>query len=878
MKEVDMKKTDIYAGLESSEKKRELDLLQLEKEANEKYLKDMKLQEQLDANEKIKKANEKAAKDKAIEERNKRLEEEKNRIKDEKEERERIKKQREKAVKNFNNLSIDEALLLLNDGGGEDIDNIFKNIVREAFDKYCNDKAIRDGMNKLPHTYDSILTDEELGMGDDMFPLIFGEMTQYEMPFLFYLLGNEGSDDPKLTGSTIADNFLIDNQAVSDIIWRRMENKESHPDNLHSYEKLLILNEVKEAFEAAKRYKDKGNDEAAAKELDKLFSKLQYKTFYAEKRNDELKVIVPAEDYTFDNFRIKDWLKAHPAKEGVEYNDDDLEYQLKFINSIAADVCAEHNVSINIYNEYEHNVPSGNDRKRYVLREIRAAYAVHANYNVSNEYDLVTYNNDMAFLADYEQGDFRRMCRENPHIKVLLDMIAAGPLVGSGMGEKQYDRYKEMMADEEIAPALSRYMRLTHSVVELVRINYKRQQYEREGWTPEKEKEFYNAYLEITRYITNDIETIKNSNLDKLNRHSKGNFAEYFKEDAVNNVQKISSIITGEMAALARGWNPSDTFLFSMVDAVYRKAYAKYKEHKNDDRIIEMSEECFGILTKLQSATSAVEKRDILDSFEAFSRKYADQKDIFEPLEQNILSYDRTKDKFEKEYRESVLKELKAGMKNKANLAQEMVKMQKIALKREETFHDEIFKEFVNSLSKDEQKELQKELYKQRLVEMSNRGDEAYKDQEEVFKRKEMGDLRFDQNIYNNVFSQIGLIRAKNDGVAAADRLFDAFDDKLSENDKKKVFEKHKEEVLDRDYYKQECFEAAEKMDGNLKDYGFKLVAAPEGGYNVEYTKPLLEIRKDVYQKLDSQVEDLEMQLTKFKLQAKKFLEEPKKH
>jgi hypothetical protein len=210
-----------------------------------------------------------------------------------------------------------------------------------------------------------------------MFPLVFGELAQVEMPFLAYLLGNEGSDDPKECGDRIVENFVLDNQAVSDLVYRRME-KVLSPEEYYAYEKIYVLNEISDTFNNAKKLKNKGKDKEAKEELDKLFSKLQYKCFYAEKVDDRIKVVVPAEDYNYDNYRVKEFLKNHPEKTDRKYNDDDLEYQLRFVKSIAAYPCSEQNVKREVFDGYDKTIPSGNDRKRYVLREIRAAFEVEA--------------------------------------------------------------------------------------------------------------------------------------------------------------------------------------------------------------------------------------------------------------------------------------------------------------------------------------------------------------------------------------------------------------------------------------------------------------------------------------------------------------------
>lgn len=907
MKEFEVKD---YYGVGAADKigkndyMREMVRLEEEKKARDKYEADEVRKADIAERERLNKEREKAARDKQLEERKARVEAEKQQIKDEEKERERIKQQRQKAINNFDNLETEELVLLLNDE--DDVQIFFEKMFTENYQKFKEKNgSIRDSFEKLPKLDTNNLKEEDLQKADHLFRILFGDLAEIELPYLYALNNGQVPEDNELKDNLIVSNFTFGVRSVEDSIKERFKDKNIDDKTFARAAKLFVLNIIKNSYsqietrtesdvddareedpEKYKNNKDAIYKQAEEKNLKNSVSKIQYKCFVAEKdMNGKLDIIRPAKDFDKDSIKRKFWLRDNPETEGRKFTQEDLAFQLETVKGFGSLISSEQKLSDAVFNKNtkQQRIPSSLNRKKYELREFRSAFMRQADSCDLEHSRLKTFNEDMAFLCDPEAGDFRKLLREKPHIADLIELVQNGPLLHAKENKTQAQIYDELMTGDE--NTMLQYVYLTHSIVQLVRAEYKRQEYDRTGWDKDKEQEFKDMYWKAIDNMSYRIDKLSTANLQSINRYSGKDMRYILREQDGSHLKDSVNIITYEMGALARGWNPNDTFMFAMVGAIISKARTlrqNTKDNKEKENYNQIADELYKINVDLDKADTSIKKRDVLERFDAFVRKNVKNTELLAPLNNQQLEYDRVRTKFDEEYKQSVINDLKKIEYNTVKLAGEMIKMQKLALEREENFHDEIFKEYINTLDQQKQADLQKALYTERLEQMVVRGRRARKESDNIFEKKELASLRFNKFVYDNMYSQIGAILSKSDEVEAVDRLMTSFAKPIDKKVKDTIYNAKVDEmsksahrtyngelVHDSDYYN---FLSAERMDKPKTDLGITLVTAPDGGFNIKYDKEVSEIRKDVFQRGEAQIEDLSIELAKLRTTANQFL------
>ena len=875
---------DLKGLINSAEYEREMNRLKAEKAAKEKYEADEIIKADLAEKEKLNKAREEESRQKQLAERQARIDAEKQAIKDEEAERKRLQEKRDELAGQFGSLEVEQMVDLLNDG--DDMQPFFEEMVKDAFIDYQNGK-LKEEFDKIKSFDNKGNTEETLKQADILFRVVFSDLSRLEKPYLVMLKNGDVPTDPQEMDDMIISNFIVNDMNTDERIRDALKGKELTERQLRQYEKLYILDKIKDVFTKVEVKIDDINDEMKKDDpkynetlekgkeeaFSKAFDNLKYRTFTTVKTpDDKIQVIRPADDFLKKNLARKRWLAARPEKPGVVYNHEDLAFQLDFAKGVGDLLCEEYGIPKTVFDKDNKNrIPSSLNRKKYELREIRSVFGRKAmETNIS---ELKTFNEDMAFLCDYEAGDFRKLLRERPHIAKLIDIIKEGPLLHTSDDSKQEEIYENM---RKLDPDLVRqYLSFCHHVTMLVKVEYDRQKNELEGWTEEKEKKFTDDYAKAVDWLTNYTDKITNGNISYLDAYSANNkMRQLIKPANGYGMTDAARIIQYEVGALARGWNPRDTFIFAVIGAMQQHARTVYANDRNNKKYEAISNELYKLNWDLYDAKTAIQKRDVIERFDAFVRRNADDKELLAPLSNSQLQYDRTRGAFDADYKNAVIADLKKLENDPAKLAKSMIEMQKIALQREEDFHDEIFKEFITGLTPKAQETLQKALYTERMEQMVLRGKNTYKDQEEIFKRKELANFKYNKVIYDELFSQIGLILGQKDGVASTDRLMKAFPNPISEEVKQDIRQKKLDDleekadrilgevVHDSDYYN---FMSADSMDKAKGTTGIHIVTAPEGGYNIKYDKDIVEIKKDIYQRIDAQVDDLSLELARIR-------------
>ncbi len=861
-------------GLNKDDAKAELKRYEAELRANDKYERDEKIKAERAEKEAKRIAMEKEAREKELADRQARLDAEKKAIRTEEEARRRTEENRRKAIDNYDKLSVDEKIEILTDE--DDMGVYFRNLMVDLFKKFKSNAnefgRVRESLNIVDHIKMYNASPKELEQVDILFHHLLSGLVDIEKPFLIAKFGPEAMNDKNLLEGAIAENFVVNNRSIDDQVETDVKKKglEILADDIQRYKKLAVLKELTTLFYNLDGYKVDGKK--FNEELDKMLKRLQYMGFTAVKDRNEMKVFSAASDFTEESRFRKFWLENHPEKEG-DYKQEDLEEQLGFVKKMAGLVCKDRKISQNVYNRYgEQVIPGSLLRKKYELRELRSAFAVQADFEYEPE--LKKFNEDMAFLCDYEAGDFRKLLREKPHFRNLLEYIQTGPLLRTDGEDTQKQIYEKLSKDPKTSEAISSYLQLVHDIVGFVKLEYKRQQYDKEGWTPEKEKELLDGFAKIAGNVGYHFDGATSAG-DAFDYYSSEPRSRYCGKNARKSIKESLDLITYETGAMVRGWNPQDTFLFSMVSAIRskyreleRQQFFKPKEEKKDYGKVE--DDLFRITIMLDDAKTAIEKRAALEKFEDFVRNHVDDKELLAPLLNQQLTYDRTKARFDADYKEAVRKDLEEVKGNPGALASTMIKIQRIAMERGEDFHTEIISDFIRGQEPEEKKKLQTELYRQRLHGMVKRGEKNFTEQQEVYKRDELAELRSEKNLYNDIFAQIGRLLCENDDVAAIDKIFGCFQKPLTENEKEYL----KEEFKRSPSYHEQYFETAERMDEPKKDQGITIVKAPEGGYNIKYDKPVSEIYQNFLQKVDSQVEDLATEYARIQATMRTFMAE----
>ena len=426
-------------------------------------------------------------------------------------------------------------------------------------------------------------------------------------------------------------------------------------------------------------------------------------------------------------------------------------------------------------------------------------------------------------------------------------------------------------------------MKFVDNVVSMVSVEYMRQQYELSGFDPKYEAQIMEKMENI--YIS--VSDLKKHDYSVFDKYCRKSIAPMMSDKTPESVLADAEIINSEQNALFNGWSVKESFIFAMVGNVYKKArelYDQDKKHyqKTYDEISDLNYQ----LRWGDKVKTAIEKRAFLKKFDNFIRNNIEDKALVGAIEGYQLEYDFVRENFDNGYKNTVLKELNALKDNKTELAKTMIRMEKTTLQSEDTLNESIMKEFISELDKNAKKDLQKALQYERMGEMIARAESVSKHTDEIYKRDELASFKNYSTIRNDIFAQIGRLESKNDGVAAADKLSDMFDEPLSENEKEVIKQDYTKKNIDSKSFKignevvhnwaYYQMKMAENIDNNKADHGFKVVKAPEGGYNIRYDKEIIEIRKDVMEKADAQIEDIRVEYAKIKTTFNMYLSEMK--
>ncbi len=899
--------------LNKQDYKLEMERVEEEKKAKEKYEKDEIIKAELARKESVKKQAEEAARKKELEDRKARIETRKQVLVDEEKERERIKEQRQKAINNFNNLDTDDMLSVLNDG--DDMQIYYENLFSEGYERYLSE--YKKEMDELPD-FSKDLTEENLKQADVLFHMLFGDIAEFEKPFLVSINGDKVPETPEKLDNMIVGNFILNQMTAYDFVNDKIKDKVTDPDTVMRYQKYHVLKKIadyyyriekdyeEEAENNAETIKEetdkkiigksdkeietikaqqkeallKANAESKAKLFKVYTDRLQYRGFIAEKLpNGKMEVLRPALDFGREYRSRKFWLARHPEKKDVNYAKDELDYQLGFVKKMASFVAKEQKVPESIYgDDTKDRTPISLNRTKYELRELRAAFNMHA--EATKEFPLKKFNEGIAFLTNYEEGDFKRLMREKPHMAHLLDVIINGPLVSPVEGKTQLEVYKEI--EENHPGELKAYLKFANAILAQVSVEYKKQKLADANYPAKEEEAVKEASIDATDGLYYAIEDLKKSKLYLIDDYCTKPISDAFDKREQNNILDDAEIISNEVSALARGWKMKDTLIFAVIYQVYSNSRALYKQNRRKyDKIYS---DLGDIAWNIGKAKTAVEKRNYLNKFEQIIRDNIDDKALVGSLESAQIEYDSVRQSFDDDYKNTVIADLNKLKKDPEKLAKSMTEMQRIAIANEEPFHDVIFKEFIDSLDGDAQDKLQRALYNERMNQMIKRAQNVIDYTDELYKRKELADFKYNPTIKNDIKAQIGRIVSQNDGVAAVDRLFLRFDNPISADEKAKLNEEYKKKNIESKemrvdgklYARGEGYydmELAELIENNKPVNGIHVVTAPDGGFNINYDKDIIEIRKNVFEKAAPQYEDIKLEIAMIRTAMNTYLE-----
>ena len=802
--------------------------------------------------------------------RKQRLEEAHRKLADEEKKIESIKEDRKKAGNNFNNLGVEDQVILLN--YGSNMQNIFIQLIGKGFNRYKKDEALWNSFVDLPE-YDinnhelKELSVKELEKADVLFHNLFGEIGDYEEPFLYFVNGRKNVNDVITASDMIISNFVYDSLSIKEIVKNDADKKgiKLSDRELCQYQKLYLLNHVKELYvtlqEAAKVQKeDKAKYRAAQNKLNNFKNDFVYLGFYAGKNSEnEVEVIRTADDYNNANMNRKKWIKDNHLKNISKSSEQDLAAALGFIKNIGKNIIKEQNLAV------DETTPLGINRIMYELDEFRSAFTLQKDID-DQDMGYMTFCEDMAVLCDCDRGNLGKLMRERPYIANMLKFIENGPLTISGKTSKE--QLEEISKDEAADIALETYFNLTHDIVKLIQAEYVRQNNNMQGWTPKNEVLFKNEFYKAEEAINNYYEAKKS--LEPLDKYCVTPISKYFDRDEKNNILYDFDVISSERNAIEGGFSPQDTFLLGVVSVVNTTATRLYNDATEPDmkaKYQDISDNLKVLHLKLAQSTNTVERRHYLEQFDLIMMQNADNKELLSYIEEHQLEYDEAMNNFEKSYKEHIIRELNINSSDDVKLARTMVKMEKMMLERGDTEENEIFGEFINKLDSEAQNRLKKSLYNERLENMSTRANDIKYASNVLLRHEELGELKNNPTVIDNIYSQVGKITSKKDEVAAVDKLFEMIPETAGEIDKKTLrdnyikkidqnpFEENGEVKHSEQY---ELFLKAEKLDDSeaKEDIGIKVVATSDGSFDILYDKPIDEIKREVLDKADNRKEN----------------------
>ena len=236
---------DLKGLINSAEYEREMNRLKAEKAAKEKYEADEIIKADLAEKEKLNKAREEESRQKQLAERQARIDAEKQAIMDEEAERKRLQEKRDELAGQFGSLEVEQMVDLLNDG--DDMQPFFEEMVKDAFIDYQNGK-LKEEFDKIKSFDNKGNTEETLKQADILFRVVFSDLSRLEKPYLVMLKNGDVPTDPQEMDDMIISNFIVNDMNTDERIRDALKGKELTERQLRQYEKLYILDKIKDVF------------------------------------------------------------------------------------------------------------------------------------------------------------------------------------------------------------------------------------------------------------------------------------------------------------------------------------------------------------------------------------------------------------------------------------------------------------------------------------------------------------------------------------------------------------------------------------------------------------------------------------------------------
>ncbi len=674
-------------------------------------------------------------------------------MKDELKERERVKKERDELCERYDELPIDAKLKILNDE--DDMQMHFMNMFEEAYikskDTYKEEFAI------FP-SFSYKATPADLEKADVLFHMLFENLANYEEVFIRAMNDGKMPDNRIVADDMIVSNFVVSDVNIEDYVKKNV-GKDISQRQLAQFQKLYIMDRISSVFRTMKSAESGDEDDIRFAELSKkIFTdSFKYYSFSAQKdAKGELQIIRPSKEFTEETKYRKYILGEHPENTTKNYNEDELAFQLGYVKKFGASIAREKHLDDSVTVD---RIPVGVVRNKHELREYWSAF-MHAagDYNLSTE--LRGFNKDMAVLCDYDAGDFKRLLQEKPQYKKYFDFVVNGPFTNSKNNKTQKEIYDAIAADKDNLKALEAYFELVHSITLLFKLEYEKQRFEIDGWTAEKEEKIANEYSDALNRYEKNIAEIVEGDTGIIDEYSDISIKAMLLPDADDSIIDTLNIASYEGEALRNGWNPKDIFLFGLINDIFERV--NDKPDKKGEEYDKQLKEITDIKNKLRNAKNAIERRTCIEDFDDFLRRYVDDKVVVDAFKSHQLEYDRTVENFDSEYKKEVFADLDKIKDNHEELAEAMIKMEIVALERNEDFHKEIFKEYFDKyIPQNEQESFLKTMYNLRFKYQIERVGKVQKATSAIYKSEELIGFTNDVTISNNIYGQVGRLIGK---------------------------------------------------------------------------------------------------------------------
>ncbi len=300
-------------------------------------------------------------------------------------------------------------------------------------------------------------------------------------------------------------------------------------------------------------------------------------SFFGENYYDKFDVTVPANAFKAEVMERNEWLMNHPDDPEKAYDPDDIDFRLRTIKQMTGAVAKEQKLSKDVYLDHDKSwMPESINHKKYDLRQIRSCFVQQA--KTVKDATLTKFNENMAFLCDYDAGNLSQLVEAKPYIGKLIEVIQNGPLLHQNKGVTQEQMYAKLKkSDPELLDA---FIGLCNSTVEVIKSEYARYNYAKEGWTAENIKKFTENYN--IGNIISYAETLANAkSLGKLEDYSNDEFSSSIMDTNGSSLKEAVEVVSREGSALHNGWHPDDTIMFAVISTMYNHTQQnewKYKD------------------------------------------------------------------------------------------------------------------------------------------------------------------------------------------------------------------------------------------------------------------------------------------------------------